>query len=484
MEGSDVNLSRLRSDVAFYVKQLLKYFDRARLQESCILPRRNERVYGYGEIIQEACCACFRSVSDGKKPIVYGYDGRLWKPLLGVVFENVIRDALIEGSGRSGTWALKSDWVDKQGRIMQFAYDGVIASPLVVNHSIVGFRNGVWDFSDIDHPVKVSYDERPPVTFSLDYDYDEDASCPLWLSFLNMMLAPSDITVLQKYMGLGCVNRRSIGRRVEDSLWLIGGGANGKSTIESVVRAVVGGENIGNASLSQLLDKQPDARMRAVLSIDGKVFNLCDEVDVSDMTKGSDAFKKLCSGEPQNVRGIGKDISVAYDIPFLIFSMNQMPSNKRMDDAFRRRIVQIDFNRTVHAEDMDPELLNKLLTELPGIRNWMIEGYRMLARDDFRFKHTSDESYMEANEQYFDIFCKELGLRSSAWAGRDEKAHKVLFAIIFDHFHEYCRKRMFDEPTPKKTGLDMKRLCFRGGRSGQGRWYYIYCDNPPKWFMS
>lgn len=470
-------VARMRQEIAYYASQLRSCLDKRALTRAYDYSRRSDRLYAYSGIIQDACCSCFRSGSDdSKKAIVYGFDGRIWVPLLPMVFENVIRDALVSCVD-AGNFLVRSDWVDKQSKIMQYAYDGVSASPLGTNPSVVGFQNGVYDFSDIDNPVYHSFDDRLPITDLLPYDYDPSQSCPMWLSFLKMMLAPSEILKLQKYLGLGCVNRRLMSHKIEDTLWLVGGGANGKSTIQRIVRAVYGYDNISEASLSQLLDRNPDARMRAILNIEGKIFNLCDEVDVADITKGSDAFKKLCSGEPQNVRGIGRDIRIARDIPFLIFSMNQTPTNRKMDAAFRRRLVQIDFRCSVREDDMDAELHNKLIQELPGIRNWMIEGYKMLRRDNFLFTHTNDDAMAEANEQFFDIFARHEGLRASAWAGHDEKPLLIQSQVLYDKYCDFCEKNQYNMPTSSKGMVqDLKRLRFESKRKAAGVFYIVYSD--------
>ncbi len=470
-------VARMRQEIAYYASQLRSCLDKRALTRAYDYSRRSDRLYAYSGIIQDACCSCFRSGSDdSKKAIVYGFDGRIWVPLLPMVFENVIRDALVSCVD-AGNFLVRSDWVDKQSKIMQYAYDGVSASPLGRNPSIVGFQNGVYDFSDIDNPVYHSFDDRLPITDLLPYDYDPSKSCPMWLSFLKMMLAPSEILKLQKYLGLGCVNRRLMSHKIEDTLWLVGGGANGKSTIQRIVRAVYGYDNISEASLSQLLDRNPDARMRAILNIEGKIFNLCDEVDVADITKGSDAFKKLCSGEPQNVRGIGRDIRVARDIPFLVFSMNQTPTNRKMDAAFRRRLVQIDFRCSVREDDMDAELHNKLMQELPGIRNWMIEGYKLLRRDNFLFTHTNDDAMAEANEQFFDIFARHEGLRASAWAGHDEKPLLIQSQVLYEKYCDFCEKNQYNMPTSSKGMVqDLKRLRFESKRKAAGVFYIVYSD--------
>jgi putative DNA primase/helicase len=231
--------------------------------------------------------------------------------------------------------------------------------------------------------------------------------------------------------------------------------------------------------MGELLDRNQISRMLTMSNIDGKIFNICSEVDVSDISRGSDAFKRLCSGEPQNARGIGENVRRIYDIPFLIFSMNQRPVNKRMDAAFRRRIVEIVFNQSIREEDMDAGLGDKLKKELSGIRNWMIEGYKMLVRDGFRFDHCNSEDYMEYNDQFFDIFARHDGLRASAWAGRGEKAQLVSFGVLYDKYVEFCQRKGYGQETPSEKSLsqDLKRLNFRKVRKAAGVFYEVYCEN-------
>lgn len=471
----------LKAEIGRYSGQLRDCIDRGALLKAYQTRRRSERLYAYHSILRDACCSCFRGTSmsnDGKKCQVWGFNGRYWTPLSPVVFRDSVGQALIAAAG-AGDFVVKGDWIEKQGTLLQSAYAGVCVSPLEKNPAIVGFRNGVWDFSDIENPVYHSFTDMMPVTDLLPYDYDPSSTCKMWQSFLGMMLSQKDILKLQKYLGLGCVNRRLMSNVVEDTLWLIGSGANGKTTIEEVVRAVYGYGNVSEASMGELLDRNQISRMLTMSNIDGKIFNICSEVDVNDISRGSDAFKRLCSGEPQNARGIGENVRRIYDIPFLIFSMNQRPVNKRMDAAFRRRIVEINFNQSIREEDMDAGLVDKLKKELSGIRNWMVEGYKMLLRDGFRFDHTNSEDYMEYNDQFFDIFARHDGLRSSAWAGRGEKPQLVSFATLYDRYVDFCKRKGYGQETPSEKSLsqDLKRLNYRKVRKAAGIFYEVYCEN-------
>ena len=474
------SLTLYKSDLQTFTKGLRGCIDKKVLNRCYTLRTRNERLRVYHAALRDACCSCFRGTNisnDGRKCTVWGFNGKVWVSLTPGLFRDVVGDALI-GSVEEHDYFVTNDWMGSRAVIMESAYSGVCASPLECMSNIVGFQNGVWDFSDVMSPVYHPFSDRLPVTDLLPYDYDPSAGCPLWQSFLETMLRPVDVLKLQKYLGLGVVSRRLLPCVVESTLWLIGGGANGKTTIENVVRAVYGYDKISEASMAALLDRNQISHLMNMSTIEGKLFNICSEVDIADITKGSDAFKKLCSGEPQNARGIGENIHLAYDIPFLIFSMNQRPFNKRMDAAFRRRIVEIQFNKSVKPEDMDPALGKKLESELPGIRNWMIDGYRKLVSDGFHFDHTTDDEYMEANEQFFDIFAAREGLRPCAWAGHDEREQLVSASALHECYSKFCERNLYGSsaPTLKSMSLDLKRLNFRSVRKAAGKFYVVYCD--------
>lgn len=474
------NAGSLQSEIGRYAAQLQAFIDPMSMVRAYQVRRRSERLYAYHSILRDACCSCFRGTSvssDGRKCQVWGFDGRCWSQLSPVVFRDSVGQALIAAAG-AGDFVVKGDWMEKQGALLQSAYAGVCVSPLERDPAVVGFSNGVWDFTDAASPVYHPFSDKMPVTELLPYAFDPGAGCPLWTSFLSMMLARRDVLRLQKYLGLGCVSRRRLPVVVEETLWLVGSGANGKTTIEEVVRAVYGYGSVSEASMSELLDRNQISRMLTMSGIEGKTFNICSEADMEDISRGSDAFKRLCSGEPQNARAIGENVRRIYDIPYLIFSMNQRPVNRRMDSAFRRRIVEIVFDRSVREDDMDRGLLDKLRGELPGIRNWMLEGYRMLVADGFRFDHTSAEEYMEYNDQFFDIFARREGLRASAWAGRGETAQLVSFKAMYDRYTDFCRRKGYGTETPseKSMSLDLRRLNFRRVRKAAGVFYEVYCD--------
>ena len=440
--------------------------------------RFGDRVYGYQEVVLEACSRCFKTYMGD----VYYFDGKIWCPLSEIVLETSLNKAMVRGG------VPKSDLINSRSKLMYSARGGASMSELALSTSVIGFRNGVWDFSDIDNPVYHSFEDRMPIVSILPYDYDPSAGCPKWLSFLQSILPKGEILKLQKYLGLGCVDRKSMSHKVEETLWLIGNGANGKSTIFDVVRSVYGAGNISYVGLDTLLSGSSEVRARFIGSIVGKLFNYCSEIQSDDISKYADTFKSLCSGEPQTVRRLGHNPETTFDIPFLVFNMNRRPTNKNMDKALLRRLLFIPFRTSVSAADMDRELGTELQKELSGIRNWMIEGYRQLVRDGYQFNSTKDADdeltdYMLENGQSVQVFLNKNGYNCNRRSGHwDDKVQWVSASALYEDYVSFCSKWLQEPLNQRAFGGEMSRLGWHetGGnrkRTGTGYVYGIFCEN-------
>jgi putative DNA primase/helicase len=58
----------------------------------------------------------------------------------------------------------------------------------------------------------------------------------------------------------------------------------------------------------------------------------------------------------------------------LIIAGNHKPGLRSVDEAIRRRFNLVPFTVTIRPEERDPNLPEKLKTELPGIMAWMVDG--------------------------------------------------------------------------------------------------------------
>ena len=258
--------------------------------------------------------------------------------------------------------------------------------------------------------------------------------------------------------------------------------------IFDVVRGVYGADNISYVGLDTLLSGSSDVRARFIGSIVGKLFNYCSEIQSDDITRYSDTFKSLCSGEPQVVRRLGHNPETTFDIPFLVFNMNKRPTNRNMDRALMRRLLFIPFRTSVSAADMNRELSVELQKELSGNRNWMIEGYRLLVRDGYQFNFTRDSDeemtdYMLENGQSVQVFLDKSGFSCNRRTGHwEDKVQWVTAAALYEDYASFCVKWIQEPMNKRAFGGEMSRLGWNGSngnrkRTGPGYVYGIFCDH-------
>ena len=471
-----VNLAKVTSYDALVSRvsgQLRDAMDVDSLVSACQQSRYDDREFCYEDIIRSCYARVFRSYC-GR---LYWFSGRVWEPMPDVLLYNSFRTTLVSVAG--GAFPLMRSDVRKGLRGILGRLDCCCCDELRVSKYVVGFRNCVVDFSDVYHPVEHSFADKMPVVGLLDYDWDPDATCPLWESFLHQVLRPGQVVLLQKFLGLGCVPRGH--RRIERMLWLIGDGANGKSTIQGVVMGVYGRGMVATSKLAHLLCKNPEDQLRQMATIVGRAFNYCDEVGEVNISGNLDAFKSLVSGDEQAYRLLKNDIRKSDEIPYMICNMNHRPDVRNLDKAVVRRLLQINFSASVSEEDMDLELGAKLRGEYSGIRNWMLEGWKMLERDGFHFGDEDSEmeevDMMMENGLGVDAFLRAFGLRTGCRAGHlEEKPRWLYLRRLFKQYEIWARGRGSEPVSKEAFGLRLSRLRPKHRKSSETL-YSLYCDD-------
>ena len=459
--------------------ELSKCLDKRKLRLACLNADFGDRTYGYTVAVNDVCKRVLKYYDGG----VYYFGGKCWERLGDAVLTQALRLAVAEKSMDAvNRKTIQRDWTRVESMLFREAYKGAKLNSLRLNKSLVGFRNGVWDFTDIGNPVYHPFSDKMDVVSLLPYDYNPKATCPTWHFFLDSVLTSAQQDLLQKFLGLGVVDRKTMGRKVESTLWLIGPGSNGKSVIFDTVLGVYGKENVSSVGLKSLIGGNTDARARFVGQIVGKTFNYCTEIQADTIGASSDAFKALCSGEPQIVKRLYKDVDTAYDIPYLIFNMNQKPAFRNIDEAVMRRLLFIKFRTTVRAADRNPNLSAELAREYSGIRNWMVEGYKKFVRDGYKLTPTSDSAVEERetlieNGRTVHVYLRDLGYRSMVSAGNwKEKPKKLLASQFYNAYIDHCTLAGLDPVSMTQFGIDLKGLGFEKKRLGVGNVWYVYSD--------
>ena len=222
-------------------------------------------------------------------------------------------------------------------------------------------------------------------TSTLDYPYDPNAECTLWMKYLDRVLPiKENQQVVAEYAGY-CFMRD---HRFQKIMWLVGDGQNGKSVLLEILEYLLGSENLSYLSLSDLTT---DEVKRA--GIVEKLLNISyesgDDIDANVM-------KLLAGGERVLVKNLYKDPVMTSDYGKFLCAFNQLP-RAELTFGFFRRLIIVPFDVTIPANEVDKHLPDKLRGELSGILNWVLKAWVDLMK---RGEFTVSESCEMALETY------------------------------------------------------------------------------------
>lgn len=350
-------------------------------------------------------------------------------------------------------------------------------------YHIQAFSNGVLNMSTLEF---TDFSPEYDVIYIHDYDYDPKAKCPMWMAFIRQMLPETaSRAILQMYLGLCTFDRGSMRDKVENCLMLYGTGANGKSVIFETINGIFGRDNISNAGLGAML-KDGDERLRTMASIDGKIINVCPEIQAKTFSGNEDAFKSLCSGEPQLARRIKENVYTMYNVPRLIFNMNNVPKSEDSSWGFYRRFLYLVFEVVIPEKDQNKHLADDLKKEYPGILNWIIRGGKQLEKNNYVFPASDNASRIMlkniADKNITLSWFRARQMRVDPATPRENDAW-IRSGDLYDDMVLYADANGFEPCTKVEFGKKMGDIGFtlfrrNKKRSADGVFYQIYGFKP------
>jgi len=227
---------------------------------------------------------------------------------------------------------------------------------------IINLSNGMLNIKTRE---LLPHDKSYYSTVQIPIEYDQDAKCPKFDRYLDEIFADDleKIDAIQEFAGY-CLYP---GIFIHKCLFLIGGGANGKSIFINTLIKIVGEQNISALELHQLSDKF------LIGTLKNKLLNASSEVQTKKQVNAS-IFKQVVAGDLIQADKKHKQPFTFRPIAKHIFSMNEIPVLTDRTYAFERRLIVITFNQTFSGKKEDKKLEEKLESELSGILIWCLEG--------------------------------------------------------------------------------------------------------------
>lgn len=248
-------------------------------------------------------------------------------------------------------------------------------------------KNGVLDLNTCvlsQHDPDLIFLSQIPVAF------DTESDCPTFKQFLSEILQEDDITIIQELIGY------TLWRAMPNhkAFLFVGEGANGKSTLINIIKALLGQKNCASIPL-QMFENNTFASSGLL----GKLVNLYADLP-SKAVMDTGYFKALVGGDLVPYERKFQDKSEFVNYAKFIFSANQIPMSFDNSDAYFRRWLIITFpNQFLGAKDKKDYLSNiTTANELTGILNWALEGLKRLRNNDWEFSHSKTTE--ETREEY------------------------------------------------------------------------------------
>jgi len=391
-----------------------------------------------------------------KGDFIYVYNGEFWQ----TVEESELESFLGEAAQRLGVGWTDAKYHRTRGELVkQFFVDAHLPTPPKRDEEIlINLKSGTFVFSETD-PKQRDFRSEDFLTYQLPFEYDPDAEFPRWQAFLNEVI-PDKLrqVVLAQY--LGYVFARHL--KLEKTLILYGSGANGKSVVFDVVRALLGEENVSEVSLEAISTSE---YFRSMLA--NKLLNYSSEISNRIQT---DSFKKLTSGEPIHARLPYGQPMLLRDYARLAFNANDLPVDVEHSEAFFRRFLIIPFDITIPAHKRDPLLAKKIIeNELSGVFNWVLTGLKsLLESNSFASCEASDrllESFRLESDSVA-IFLEEEGYRKSL-------DNQIRLKNLYRDYREYCLENGYRPLSQKKMTKRLSYLDYVTEKHSIGKVVYL-----------
>ena len=235
---------------------------------------------------------------------------------------------------------------------------------LNVKNGIVNLRTG----NLIPANPSLYFTRQAPVV------YDPYARSFTFEQFIEQILPDSDTRIaVLRYLGY-CLTGET---NAQKALFIVGSGANGKSTLLNVMTKLLGLDYATSIPISffsehSLHYKSGATPERAMLI--GKRFVQVDEIKAGEVLDAGE-FKLLTGSDMIPCRGLYKSMSVFSPTHKFIFSGNFLPELKNNNDGgLNRRLMIAEFPRKFNPDQTNPYLLDMLTSpeSLSGILNLLV----------------------------------------------------------------------------------------------------------------
>lgn len=330
--------------------------------------------------------------------------------------ESILNKRIYEKVG-----AKKTRYVDEVKKQMEYRCKK-IPQDTIFN---IRFKNGYLDNGEF---VELITEDFTP--YNIDIDYNPEAK-PVEAvdNYINHLTGGDEAykKLLLEVLGHTLVVDPEFKRMLAKFFIFVGDGGNGKGTLLTIIRTILGTKNVSGMSISELTDE------RYLSAFKGKLANLGDDLqDNAINDKGMKILKNLSTCDYISTRELYKGAENMYFTGSLIFTSNHILKSWEKGESYKRRVVWLPMYSKVTKKD--PLFITKLTTD-EALEYWIkliIDGYFRLYENG---KFTVSPRVESFNEEYHKENNPSLEYVDRRTA---EDFKDIPVREVYDHYKEWC----------------------------------------------
>ena len=310
-------------------------------------------------------------------------------------------------------------------------------------HELIAFKSNTMHI-----PTGEIYPPTPRhwIQNALEFDYCEDAPEPAnWLEFLNAVLGgdQEQIQLMQEWFGY-CL---APDMRHHKIFLFQGPPRCGKGTASRILERLVGLANVCNPSVEELADTF------GLASFVGKSLAVFGDAkwNSREASMAVEKLLRISGGDGVNIRRMYLPSLTNVKLPTRIMILaNDMPRFIDASGAMANRFLIVrSFVSFLNREDLGLE--DRLVSELPGILLWAIQGWTRLrqqgrfTRPELMTQELADMTESASPAKRFVLDCCTVGLKEWAWA--DD---------VWEAWMKWCKGQNEDPGRAQDLGRNLK----------------------------
>lgn len=200
--------------------------------------------------------------------------------------------------------------------------------------------------------------------------YEDEASCPLWLSFLEKFLPDPEVRAyVRRYLGSWLT-----GDTGDQALVIFHGpGGNGKSTLVETVTRILGDYFVGTPFSTLTMNRDRGQATNDLAALAGARAVVAVEPPEGTILNTA-TVKQLTGGDTITARHLYREFFSFVPQFKLLLVTNHKPQVTETTHAIWRRVHLVPFLVTIREDERDEGFKARLWEERNGILKWLVEG--------------------------------------------------------------------------------------------------------------